>query len=180
MNKILTFELKKIALLDNVYFNYETKETFHQKVYLNSEYILAKTKNSGLALNLINSSGINREIDCISQIFVPIEEIENIMSNSEYNDMLIDMLFETDSYDQVNFVFQLLYETKELSREQLKIICDYFLKNIHAKRSFTAQRLMRAFMNNNKAKITNEKCSLVLENFPMIDESEKLITGRLI
>jgi hypothetical protein len=155
----IVFKIDRVALFeDRRFFNASQKTyLFIDKECLKSQ-VDVKNYVSKLQPITVDESIKNR--------FIHAPEIKFLISNEEYNNVLIQVLELSTNFEEVNILFPYLVNNNDFDENSISKIVNFSLNSLLVKRSFNAQRMMFELAFKNKMKIDSSLLHSVMSDFP--------------
>jgi hypothetical protein len=142
-------------------------------IFLNYEYIKNISQSDYSRIKTIQF--IEKPKSYNSSMYYSIKELKLILTEEDYNGILIDLILGAIDYNQINILFPFVVNCKNLTKEQINAVISEALDNINFKKSFVAQRIMLDFVCKYKGKIQHKLFNPILVDFPHTNFLNRLI-----
>ena len=144
---IFNHEIVEFAYLEDRRFHKSFSKRF---IFIRKKYLEDSHPSTFFATNDYSSN-----ISPISlpeeerQLFISISELKDLVNNKIYNLVLKDLLLRADGFDQINIVFDHIFEFKEFDEETINTIIHRITTSWELKNSFQVKNKMPDFVYNN-------------------------------
>ncbi len=160
------FIIDGIAILEVRHFHKELNLPYKTLVFIEIIYIssLLNARNES-ELSKIRSTVFPME-QPKDKFFIEYSQLSEIISDTEMNSLLIDLLQNTTDFYEVNFIISKIVTKNSFSKSEVTWIIDYSLDNSKIRKSFNAQQMLLGFINKNKSKMEQALFERALKEFP--------------
>jgi hypothetical protein len=151
-NKETVVNIFNHEIIDFAYFedrryhkSFSKRFIFIRKKYLKDSYPLTffVTNDYSSSISPISLPENEREL------FISLSELKDLVQNETYNLILKDLLLRSDGFDQINIVFDHIFEFKEFNEDTINSIIHSITTSWVLKNSFQVKNKMPAFVYNN-------------------------------
>ncbi len=168
-NKEILVNIFKHEIVDFAYFedrrflkSFQKRYIFIRKKYLKEQYP-SSVNAIGDYCPVITPISLSEEE---RDLFVPLVELKSLVQNDTYNHLLKDLLNKADGFDQINIVFDNIFEFKEFNTEIINDIINTANNSWAIKNSFQVKDKMPQFILNHIHLVNSNNIIEFLHSFP--------------
>jgi hypothetical protein len=164
ITNIINYEISGFAYFEDRRF----ERTFCERyVFIKKSYLTSHFPTQRLIFIHYTPKDIPLSLtEDIRESFLPILELKMLLSNANYNSILLELLAKANSFDQVNIIFEYLIEHKKYDSETINAILDLSLNSRTIRGSFEAQKLILTLVYENINLIESKLVHKILSEFP--------------
>ena len=153
------------AILETRHYHKELGLKYKRLIFIDMNYLceMLKIKNQTIKSTKRNKFPLEQPKE---KNYLEYSQVLKILSETEINIILIDLLKKCRDFYMVNFIFPLIVKRNDFNEGEVNFIVNYSIGNSKVKKSFAAQSLMIDFINNNKAKLHKVLFKKALNDFP--------------
>ena len=155
-----------IAILETRHYHKELGLSYTNFVFIEFEYIhsfIEKNSHSETLKTKRNIYPIEQPPD---KYYLEFSQLSELLTESQINSLLIDLLKKAKDFYEVNFIFRLIHNRSSFSDKEINWIIAYSLEELKVRKSFTAQASMLKFIDIHKYKLERGVFIKALKEFP--------------